>query len=337
MHDWVIAALVMCCSIPALAEPPDALVTEIRNSVVKVHVGTPGGGRGLGSGVVVSENYVATNCHVLANAVGVSVSKLGQNFIPVALKADWKHDVCLLRFEELPLKPVVLGDEQQLVYEQPVFSIGFPLGSPRPQVTYGKIEALYPLDDSRIIRASSSFRLGASGSAMLQDDGKLIGINTFKSPGRNSYFYSVPVKWIKQLLLSKDEATSLQQKDLPFWDAPEELRPFFMRVVPPLIAEQWAQLDDIARSWSEAEPGNAEAWYYQGLAQQHQGHQAEASADYQKALLLNPQHADALLESGILASKRGDQDEVQRVSLILNGLDADTAEALRNAVLKPGN
>lgn len=337
MREFVIAGLVMVCSSLAWAEPSDQLVAELRNSVVKVHVDIANGGRGLGSGVVVSENYVATNCHVLANALGVSVTRLGENFIPVALRADWKHDICLLRFEKLPLKPVTLGDSQALKYEQSIFSIGFPLGSPRPQVTYGKIKALYPLDDGEIIRASSSFRLGASGSAMMDDSGHLIGINTFKSPGRNSYFYSVPVTWIKQLLMSTDEATTLKQKALPFWDAPEELRPFFMRIVPPLLAEQWQVLSAIAKSWSEAEPDNAEAWYYQGLAQQRLGSQLEASAYYQKAILLNPQHADALLEIGIIASQQGNQEEVQRVGMILNDLDADAAEELRNAILQVSN
>lgn len=336
MREFVIAALMMACT-AAWAEPSEELVSELRNSVVKVHVDIANGGRGLGSGVVVSENYVATNCHVLANAGGVSVTRLGENFIPVALKADWKHDICLLRFEGLPLKPVVLGDSRQLEYEQSIFSIGFPLGSPRPQVTFGKIKALYPLDDSQIIRASSSFRLGASGSAMMDDSGRLIGINTFKSPGRHSYFYSMPVTWIKQLLLSTDEATTLQQKALPFWDAPEELRPFFMRVVPPLIAEQWPSLAMIAKAWSEAEPGNAEAWYYLGLAQQRQGDTAQASAYYQKAIALNPQHADALLEIGIIASQQGNQAEVQRVGMILNKLNADAAEELRNAALPLSN
>lgn len=331
MRRFVLATLMLVCSMPAWAEPPEALVTELRDSMVKVHVDTRNGGRGLGSGVVVSQNFVVTNCHVLANGRGVSITKFGENHVPVALRADWRHDVCLLRFEKLPLKPVTLGDSDNLGYEQPIFTIGFPMGSPRPQVTYGRIKALYPLDDSRIIRASSSFRLGASGSAMMDESGRLIGINTFKSPGRNSYFYSVPVKWIKQLLFSTNEVTSLKQEMLPFWDAPEEQRPFFMRVVPPLLGEDWQELGTVARAWSQAAPGNAEAWYYLGLALDRQGQETDAAMYLQKAVALNPQHADALFEIGMMASRHGDQAEVQRVGLILNDLNSDTAEELRKA------
>jgi serine protease Do len=329
MRKFVVAAILIACSALVAAEPSEELVAELRDSMVKVHVDTRNGGRGLGSGVVVSQNFVATNCHVLANGRGVSITKFGENHIPVALRADWKHDLCLLRFEQLPLKPVILGDSESLRYEQSVFSLGFPLGSPRPLATFGRIKALYPLDDSEIIRASSSFRLGASGSAMLDENGHLIGINTFKSPGRNSYFYSLPVKWIKQLLFSTNEVTSLKQEMLPFWDAPEEERPFFMRVVPHLLGERWLELGVVAKAWAEAEPDNAEAWYYQGLALERQGSESEAGIHYQKALALNPEHADALFEIGMIASRQGNEAELQRVDLLLNGLNSEAAEELR--------
>ena len=331
MRKLAIAAILLASAASALAEPTEALVDQLRESMVKVHVDTRGGGRGLGSGVVVSENLVATNCHVLANTGGVGISKRGVYYIPVALKADWKHDICLLRFESLPLEPVQLGDSDQLRYEQPIFSIGYPMAAVRPLVTYGKIKGLYRLDGSPVIRASSSFRLGASGSAMLDENGALIGINTFMSPGPRNYFYSMPVSWIKALLVSGDETVSLEQKQSPFWDAPEEQQPYFMRVVIPALGEHWEALGQIAEQWCNAEPDNAEAWYYLGLAEERQGNDDTANIYLQKALALNPQHADALLEIGMIASRQGNTAEVQRVGLILNGLDTDAAETLRKA------
>lgn len=337
MRKFVVAAVLMMAPALVQAEPPEELVSELRNSMVKVHVAARNGGRGLGSGVVVDPYHVATNCHVLAHARGVSVTKLGQNHIPVGLKADWKHDLCLLRFDTLPIKPVALGNVEDLQYEQPVFSIGYPMGSARPLVTYGKIKALYPLDDSQIIRASSSFRLGASGSAMMDENGRLIGINTFKSPGRNSYFYSVPVTWIKKLLASSNETQSLSPQQLPFWDAPEEMRPYFMRVVPHLLGERWQELSKSARNWTKAEPANAEAWYYLGLAEARLGNEDQAIAYYHKTLDLNPQHSDALLESGLVAWRKGNLEEVNRVAMILNGLNADAAEELRKVATTVAN
>ena len=338
MYKLVLSILLFLAFNQAIAEPSEDLVEALKPSVVKVHVYTKSGGRGVGTGVVVGSNLVATNCHVLANSNGITVLKMGESYGPVAIKVDWKHDLCLLKFTDLPLSPIALGESENLKYEQEIFSVGFSGNSPKPLTTWGKIKALYPLDDSQIIRTSASFRLGASGSPVFDGTGKLIAINTFKSPGRQSYFYNIPVKWVKQLL-GAPETKTVQQEVLPFWDAPEELRPFFMRVVLPLQNEQWAELERIATQWATHEPANAEAWYYLGLAQDKQSHSLEAHMHFQQALKLNPQHPSALYELGLLASQQGDQNEVQKIHTALNQIDQELAEALQQAIekQKPGS
>jgi serine protease Do len=330
MNRWIILVMLgMLCG-QAAAEPSHELFFQLKASVVKVITSTKSGGQGVGTGVVVGQDYVATSCHVLANSNGITIRKMGENHSPVAIKADWKHDICLLRFQGLPLTPVPLGDSENLQYEQPVFSIGFPGGVPKPQVTTGKIKALYALDDSRIIRTSTSFIMGASGSPLLDDSGKLIGVSTFKSPGRNAYFYNVPVTWLKKLL-DAPERSVVQQEDLPFWDAPEEMRPFFMRVVPPLLAERWYELEQVAALWVAHEPTSPEAWHYLGLAQDRQSRNSEAMQQYQKVLAINPQHPATLFEMGMMASRAGDRAEVAKMLLALNEIDEDMAEELRRA------
>lgn len=331
MKKFVMAALLASnCSV-AFADPSDEVIFQLKSSVVKVHTVTKSGGQSVGTGVVVSPEHVATNCHVLANASGITVRKFGDNYAPVALKADWKHDICLLRFQGLDLPAVALGDSDHLRYEQRIFSIGFPGGIPKPQVTAGNIKALYAHDDSHIIRTSAAFRMGASGSPLLDEDGKLIGINTFKSPGRNAYFYNVPVKWVKALL-NAPETTTVQQEDLPFWDAPEELRPFFMQVVLPLQEERWDALERVATLWAEREPSSTEAWYYLALAEDRSGRGQQAMVHYRKSLELNPQHPAALYNMGVLASRLGDKSDYDQVLVALSGIDQAMAVELEQAV-----
>ncbi len=50
------------------AEPNSELTYKLKASVTKVHVITKSGGHGVGTGVVVGKDLVATNCHILANA-----------------------------------------------------------------------------------------------------------------------------------------------------------------------------------------------------------------------------------------------------------------------------
>jgi len=271
------------------AEPSNELVYKLKASVVKVHVFTKAGGHGVGTGVVIDKDLVATNCHVLANATGASISKFGDSFSPVALKADWKHDLCLLRFDYLDMQPVELGDSENLKYEQEMFSIGFPGGPPKPQTTYGRIKALYPMDDSVIVRTDASFMMGASGSPVFDNEGKLIALSTFKSPGKGAYFYNLPVKWIKALLIAP-ETTSMKTDESPFWDALEENRPFFMRVVLPFQNEKWEELNTVAQQWISKEPKSAEAFYYAAVAEEKLGNLNKAKEHFQQALALQPQH-----------------------------------------------
>lgn len=317
----------------SLAEPSPELVIALKASVVKVHTTTKTGGHGVGTGVVVSQDHIATSCHVVANASGITIRKFGENHAPMAMKADWKHDICLLKFKGLPLTPVAFGDSEKLAYEQPIFAIGFPGGGPKPQVTTGKIKALYALDDSQIVRTSASFRMGASGSPVLDEEGRLIAINTFKSPGRDSFFYNIPAKWV-QALLNAPEITMPQQDDLPFWAAPEDVRPFFMRVVPPLQAENWGDLERIAHAWTLGEPGSAEAWYHLALAYQGQGKTEESAAHFHKALTLNQQHTASLHQLGMQASRQGDGAGVELVRVALNRIDSELVQELDQAVAK---
>lgn len=327
----LIASLPLLASLALPAHAEEDVVFKLNASVVKVQVSNDQGNRGIGSGVVVSPGRVVTNCHVVANAHGIAVSKNGESYLPTAMQADWHHDLCILRVDDLPNVAVPLGDSSSLRYEQPVFSIGYPNNPMKPLTAFGKIKGMYTLEDSQVIRTSAAFRMGASGGALFDEAGKLVGINTFKSPGRNGNYYSLPVMWVKRLL-DAPEVSIATQKELPFWDAPETQRPYFMQVVNAQITRQWQELAGIANDWTQREPGSSEAWYYLGMAEDNLQHDAQASAAYAKALQLNPRHTSALHDWGLLAARKGDQAEVQRISAQLDGIDEEAAADFRLAL-----
>ena len=104
----VLASVIGFCSTHSIAqdgavfssaEPSDAFLYQLKNTLVKVTNATKSGGHGYGTGVAIDKDHVVTNCHVIQNSGGISASRWGEAFAPVALQADWKHDVCILRFE----------------------------------------------------------------------------------------------------------------------------------------------------------------------------------------------------------------------------------------------
>jgi serine protease Do len=319
--------LILCLLyVPSLfAKPSFAETLALSQSVVMITTELPNGQNGRGSGVVVSKDYVATNCHVIANAKGANVAKFRVGYQPIAIKANWKRDLCLLKFDDLPFEPVKLRDSATLQYEEPVFSLGFPIGQNVPQPSYGAIKAVYPYQESFIIRSDAAFGLGSSGGALFDEQMNLIGITTFKSPGNKGYFYHLPVEWIKELMKAP-ETQSLATNDIPFWALPLEQRPAFMRVVIPYQNQDWDILKTIAKQWTLDEPKSADAWYYLGVSEEGEGNLSEAEKYLNKAVSLNSRELDAMVALSRVAYKQKDGKMLTSLEKSVRLLDQTSAE-----------
>ncbi len=313
------------------AQPSIVDTLELGHSIVMVTTDLPDGSNGRGSGVVVSPEYVATNCHVIANSKGVNIAKFRDGYQPIGLKANWKRDVCLLKFDPLPFKPIPMRDSQSLQYEEEVFSMSFPAGAPVPQLSYGAIKGIYPFDGSLIVRSNASFYMGSSGGALFDQHYNLIGLTTFKSPGQPAFYYSLPVEWIKELMAAP-ETTSLKTNDVPFWALPLEQRPYFMQVVIPYQNADWRDLKTIAGQWTGQEPASADAWYFLGLAEEGLQHYVQAEQDLKKAYDLNQRDVDAMLALSRVAFVQKDVATLESIQPAIQAIDPEQGEKVTQQI-----
>lgn len=317
-------------SAAALPEPTEELLYQLKESLVKVNTTTKSGGHGFGTAVAIDKDHVVTNCHVLGDTNGVSITKWGTEYPIDSFQADWKHDLCILKVTYADLKPVMMGDSSQLNYEQPLISISMPTDSPAPYVALSAIKALYPMDEELVIRSKAAFSIGASGSPVFDYAGRLVGISTFKSPGKNAYYYNVPVNWVKKMLNSPEIGLNAAHDD-PFWDAPEEKRPFFMQIVLPFQNNRWQDVQEIAAHWAASEPGSAEARYYQGEAAKQQGDETQAMTHFQQALRLHPNHPSTLQSMAKLLGKQGKVGDAERIRLTLKEINPELLDGTETA------
>jgi serine protease Do len=314
-----------------LPEPSIDLLYDLKQSMVKIGTTTKSGGHGFGTGVAVSKEHVVTNCHVLGNANGISVSKWSTEYPAESLQADWKHDLCILKVQYADLKPIALADSSKLNYEQQVISISMPADSPAPFVALSTVKALYAFDGEQVIRTQAAFAIGASGSPVFDYEGKLIGISTFKSPGKNAYYYNMPINLVRDLLLT--QSVPLNSIHVaPFWDAAENDRPFFMQIVLPYQNNRWQDVQSIATNWVEKEPASAEAWYYLGKSAQNLADVNNAKAYFNKALQLQANHPASLQAIAQIAHTEGNQAEAEKIRATLKEINPQLLEELDPAM-----
>lgn len=331
MTKLMIGLLLGCLSVPLMAEPADGLVQDLNSRVLRVQVGLKNGQYGLGSGVVVAENQVVTNCHVVANATSISVVSGGAAYHAVGVKPDWEHDVCMLQMEDLPLTPVTMKSSRELKYEQPVFTIGYPSFVAAPVSTSGVVKGLFTMDDSVIVRATSTFRQGASGGGLFDDSGALVGLITLKSPGKDAYYYYMSVDWI-QALISKPAGPIVVKSELPFWGKPAAEWPYFMKVVFPYLHKDWQGLKVIAEQWTAKEPQNTEAWFYLAAAEYETKDFTTAEQHLHRVISMNDQHSQAFYYLGMIAEAGGNHGEAMARVDTLSHLDTEKAEELKVAM-----
>ena len=300
-------------------------------SIVLVRGYNQDGSLAYGSGVVVGDNKVVTNCHVLRKTNQAWVSQGEEAFAIVSVHVDAMHDLCLLNTDRLPIQPVPLGSTAELGKGDEVIAVGHSNGVPAPLTSRGQIKSLYAYEGGNVVRTNARFSLGASGSALFDGQGRLIGINTFKTPGRAAYFYAIPVEWLKEAAI-KPAQSKLPVSGQAFWELPDEEKPFFMQVALPQLNDDWVRLQEISRRWIEAEPDNAEAWYELGTAQEGLDQPGDAEKSYRQAIAINPKHSEALYRLGVFASQRGDREEMHSVSTKLTKIDSEMAAEFNKAV-----
>jgi tetratricopeptide (TPR) repeat protein len=143
----------------------------------------------------------------------------------------------------------------------------------------------------------------------------------------------MPAKWITALLLTPEVKLNAPH-ELPFWDAPDEKRPFFMRVVLPYQNAKWNELNKVAQEWIIKEPSSPEALFYAGVSAERLGDVNQAKQYFQQVLSLHPQHAATLIELGLMANRAGKTEEVEKTRVALKAIDADLDEEFSEA-LKP--
>lgn len=319
MRYFLILASLLATIQPAFAD--DQKLLEAYYSVVMIRGYNATGGLSYGSGVVVGKDKVITNCHVFRATKEPWIARGEDTYAITSVKADVWHDLCLVNTVPLPFKPAEIGSSASLKRGQDIVAFGHSNGVPAPLTSTGIVKALFDETPGRVIRSTAKFRMGASGSGLFDLDGKLVGINTFKTAGAGgSIYFALPIEWLDKLE-KQTEVTTFPITGKALWEEDEDKKPFYMQAAVPESREDWPKLELVATQWTKAEPNNTEAWSMLGLAEEKIGRNDIAETAYKHAGDADVSNYEALVKVGTFAKARGDKAEMHRVQLALNNID----------------
>lgn len=173
--------------------------------------------RASGSGVLIADNgYIVTNNHVVQGADEITVTLSNKKtYKATVIGSDPAYDLAVIKIEAAGLPYLVYGNSDDVKIGQWVLAIGYPLNL-ETTVTAGIVSAKarsLGLNRDRngmrtnavesYIQTDAAVNQGNSGGALINADGRLIGINSaIASPTGfySGYSYAIPVNIAKKVV-----------------------------------------------------------------------------------------------------------------------------------------
>ncbi len=323
---WLLFPLLFV-SVAQAAEPDRALYQKIWSSIVRVYAVLDQGQIASGSGIVVGPDKIISNCHVTRDAKAIDVIAWNSKWKVKEQVKDIEHDLCLLTVNREIGKPVQFGDASSINVGKEVVAAGYP-GGGRLEVTDGQVRGLHNIEGARVIQTSAPFDSGESGGGLFDRDGKLLGIITFKSQAGGSFFFAVPLAWVKKIMEARAMEFEGTAKTVAFWERLPDQQPPFMRALAREAMADWNGLFIYADQWTKDDPENPEPWVALGKSLVQLKRHNEAIAALKKAIELDATHGQAWLY--LTRSYRSSGDKVAFTGALekLSGLDAIAAKAI---------
>lgn len=175
----------------------EELIKKFKDIIIQIS--TP---YGSGSGFYLKDkNLIVTNRHVIQGCMEVAIN--GQHFkktIAKVLYTDAMHDIALLEVPEEISMPGAELDTDHVNAGEKIIAIGHPLG-----LKYTATQGIVSKDERifngvKYIQIDAAINPGNSGGPLINENGKVVGINTFIIKDGESLGFAVPVQYLEDAL-----------------------------------------------------------------------------------------------------------------------------------------
>ncbi|MDZ4708646.1 MAG: trypsin-like peptidase domain-containing protein [Saprospiraceae bacterium] len=169
---------------------------------------------GKGSGVILTaDGLIVTNNHVINNADEINIKTYDdRKFVATKIGVDPSTDLAILKIDATNLTPVEIGNSDALRVGEWVLAVGNPFNldftvtagivSAKGRNKLNLIQDAKPIEE--FIQTDAAVNPGNSGGALVDVNGKLVGINTaIYSPDGSfaGYSFAIPVNLMQKVVM----------------------------------------------------------------------------------------------------------------------------------------
>ena len=192
--------------------PMTHVIKKVSPSVVSISADN---NTGAGTGFIISrDGYIISNKHVVTNlAINYSVTlQTGEKLPAKILLLDNENDLAILKIEGSNFTFSALGNSDSLKLGENIIVIGNALGQFNNSVSTGVVSGLNRSLSAKnqqtgevvnltgLIQTDAAINLGNSGGPMVDNNGKVMGVNVATVMGMNDVSFSIPINKVNGLL-----------------------------------------------------------------------------------------------------------------------------------------
>lgn len=198
--QWTPVPLALAGESPQSPQSPQELYEMLNKSVWTVIAAESntvlerGGQVSQGSAVVVSQDTLLTNCHMVYGRPYIVIRQLKTEHKASVISGDATKDRCVLAVEAQVLEPVP-GHRAfaSLAVGEKVYTVGSPKGFAN-SMGEGLISGLREVQGGHYVQTTAQISSGSSGGGLFDLAGNLIGITVLKIRGGEGLNFAIAVE-----------------------------------------------------------------------------------------------------------------------------------------------
>lgn len=260
----------------------------------------------LGSGVMVANEAVVTNNHVISESAAVRIRQGNRIWPATVTHTNGEHDLARLRVTGLQSRPVSIRNSSTLEVGERVYAVGAPEGL---ELTFseGLISSLRSVEGGRVIQTTAAISHGSSGGGLFDINGRLVGITSAMVIEGQNLNFALPGEWVLELEKSPVSVTS------PSRERGVEDRALTWFLLGGQYYDQ-GRYDKAVGAYREAvrlKPDDNDAWNNLGSSYYQQKQYANAEAAYTESIRLKADDEVAWMNMGLIYDNNGEINKAE--------------------------